>query len=139
MKELLRPLIDRAVALMLREEMLALPPDVLQGRDVDIEYVSPLARAQKSSSLNNTMKALEILMPLSQSLPVGDHIDPDGLVRHVTDALGVPKTVLQSDVEIQQQGQQRAEQQQQMAERQEEQEDVYTAAQAAQAVRMVQK
>ncbi len=139
MNEMLRPLIDRAFALMLREEMLALPPDVLQGRDVDIEYVSPLARAQKSSSLNNTMKALEILMPLSQSLPVGDHIDPDGLVRHVTDALGVPKTVLQSDVEIQQQRQQRAEQQQQMAERQEEQEDVYTAAQAAQAVRMVQK
>ncbi len=78
-------------------------------------------------------------MPLSQSLPVVDHMDPDGLVRHVTDALGVPKTVLQSDVEIQQQRQQRAEQQQQMAERQEEQEDVYTAAQAAQAVRMVQK
>ena len=139
MNEMLRPLIDRSFALMLREEMLSVPPEMLQGRDVDIEYVSPLARAQKSSSLNNTMKALEILMPLSQSLPVGDHIDPDGLVRHVTDALGVPKTVLNSEVEIQQQRQQRAAQQQQMAERQEEQEDVYTAAQAAQAVRMVQK
>ena len=139
MNEMLRPLIDRAFALMLREEMLAQPPEILQGRDVDIEYVSPLARAQKSSSLNNTMKALEILMPLSQSLPVGDHIDPDGLVRHVTDALGVPKTVLMSDAEIQQQRQQRAAQQQEMAERQQDQEDVYTAAQAAQAVRMVQK
>lgn len=78
-------------------------------------------------------------MPLSQSMPVGDHLNPDGLVRHVTDALGVPKTVLNSDAEIQQQREQRAMQQQQMAERQEQQEDVYTAAQAAQAVRMVQK
>ena len=78
-------------------------------------------------------------MPLAQSLPVGDHVDPDGLVRHITDALGVPKTVLNSDEEIAQQRQQRAAQQAQMQERQETQEDVYTAAQAAQAVRMVQK
>ena len=139
MNEMLRPLIDRTFALMLREEMLQQAPEILQGRDVDIEYVSPLARAQKSSSLNNTMKALEILLPLSQQLPVGDHVDPDGLVRHVTDALGVPKSVLNSDAQIQQQREERAAQQQAMMERQEEQEDVYTAAQAAQAVRMVQK
>lgn len=139
MNEMLRPLIDRTFALMLREEMLRQAPEILQGRDVDIEYVSPLARAQKSSSLNNTMKALEILLPLSQQLPVGDHVDPDGLVRHVTDALGVPKSVLNSDAQIQQQREERAAQQQAMMERQEEQEDVYTAAQAAQAVRMVQK
>lgn len=139
MNEMLRPLIERTFALMLRNDMLDVAPEILQGRDVDIEYVSPLARAQKSSSLNNTMKALEILMPLSQSLPVGDHVDPDGLVRHITEALGVPKTVLNSEEEIAQQRQQRAEQQAQMQERQETQEDVYTAAQAAQAVRMVQK
>jgi len=85
------------------------------------------------------MKALEILLPLGQSFPVGDHVDPDGLVRHITDALGVPKTVLNSESQIQQTREARAQQQAQMAERQSEQEDVYTAAQAAQAVRMVQK
>jgi hypothetical protein len=137
MNEMLRPLIDRVFALMLREQMLAQPPEMLQGRNVEIEYVSPLARAQKSNSLNNTMRALEILMPLSQSLPVGDHIDPDGLVRHVTDALGVPKTTLRSQREINQAREARAQQEAMMQQRQQEQEDVYTAAQAAQAVRMV--
>jgi len=137
MNEMLRPLIDRVFALMLREQMLAQPPELLQGRNVEIEYVSPLARAQKSNSLNNTMRALEILMPLSQALPVGDHIDPDGLVRHVTDALGVPKTTLRSQREINQAREARAQQQAMMQQRQQEQEDVYTAAQAAQAVRMV--
>jgi hypothetical protein len=137
MNEMLRPLIDRVFALMLREQMLAQPPELLQGRNVEIEYVSPLARAQKSNSLNNTMRALEILMPLSQSLPVGDHIDPDGLVRHVTDALGVPKTTLRSQREINQAREARAQQEAMMQQRQQEQEDVYTAAQAAQAVRMV--
>ena len=139
MNEMLRPLIDRVFALMLRQEMLSQPPELLEGRDVDIEYVSPLARAQKSSSLNNTMKALEILLPLGESFPVGDHVDPDGLVRHITDALGVPKTVLNSEAQIQQNREARAAQQQQMQERQNDQEDVYTAAQAAQATRMIQK
>jgi len=66
MNEMLRPLIDRAFALMLRADTLAVPPEILQGMDIDIEYVSPLARAQKSSSVNGVMRALEILMPLSQ-------------------------------------------------------------------------
>ena len=137
MNEMLRPLIDRVFSLMLRNGMLATPPEVLQGMDVDIEYVSPLARAQKSTSLNSTMKALEVLLPLAQALPVVDHLDPDGLVRHVTEALGVPKTALKSQREVNEAREQRAIAEQQMMQRQQDQEDVYTAAQAAQAVRMV--
>tara|TARA_R100000234_G_scaffold56764_2_gene34257 strand:- start:3277 stop:4878 length:1602 start_codon:yes stop_codon:yes gene_type:complete len=137
MNEMLRPLIDRVFALMLREEMLSVPPEILQGRDIDIEYVSPLAKVQKSSSLNSTMKALEILLPLSQSLPVGDHLDADGLVRHVTDSLGVPKTVLRSSAEINETREARQKMQEQQMARQREQEDVNTALQGAQAARMV--
>ena len=139
MNEMLRPLIDRVFALMLRADMLSTAPDVLQGRDVDIEYVSPLARAQKSSSLNSTMKALEILMPLAQMLPVGDHIDPDGLVKHVTESLGVPKTTLRSSAEIAQTRQQRAEAEAKQAEMMEDAQDVQNLAQVAQASRMVSK
>jgi hypothetical protein len=137
MNEMLKPLIDRVFSLMLRNEMLPFPPDVLQGRDIDIEYVSPLAKVQKSTSLNSTMKALEILLPLSQSLPVGDHLDADGLVRHVTDSLGVPKTVLRTNAEVAKIREERAAAQQEQLERQQEQEDVNTALQGAQAVRMV--
>jgi hypothetical protein len=137
MNEMLRPLIDRVFGLMLREEMLALPPENLQGMDVDIEYVSPLARAQKSSSLNSTIRALEVLMPLSQSLPVGDHLDPDGLVRHITEALGVPKTTLRSQRDVDETRAQRAAQEQEMMQRQQTTEDVANVAQGAQAVRML--
>ena len=139
MNEMLRPLIDRVFALMLRADMLQPAPALIQGRDVDIEYVSPLAMAQKSSSLNNTMKALEILMPLAQALPVGDHIDPDGLVRHITDSLGVPKMTLKSQREVDAMRQQRQEMQQAMQEREALSQDVADTAQAAQAVRMVSK
>jgi len=137
MNEMLRPLIDRTFELMLRNDMLATPPEILQGKDVDIEYVSPLARAQKSSSLNSTIQALEILLPLSQALPVQDYLNPDGLVNYVMDSLGVPKVVVNPQSVVDEQREQRAAAQQQQMMRQEEQEDVYTAAQAAQAVRMV--
>jgi hypothetical protein len=137
MNEMLKPLIDRVFSLMLRNEMLAIPPEILQGRDIDIEYVSPLAKVQKSTSLNSTMKALEILLPLSQSLPVGDHLDADGLVRHVTDSLGVPKSVLKTNAEVAEIREQRQIMEQEQMERQQDQEDVNTALQASQAVRMV--
>ena len=139
MNELLRPLIDRVFALMLRSDMLAPAPEVLQGMDIDIEYVSPLARAQKSSGLNNTMRALEILLPLSEGLPVADHIDPDGLVRHVTDSLGVPKVTMRSQRQVNQMRQQREQAEQEAMQRQIDQEDISATAQAAQAVRMVTK
>jgi hypothetical protein len=137
MNEMLRPMIDRVFALMLRENMLAQPPEIIQGTDVDIEYISPLARAQKSSSLNSTIKALEVLMPLAQALPVNDHIDPDGLVRHITESLGVPKTTLRSQREVDETRKQRAAAEQEAMERQALTQDVSDAAQAAQAVRMV--
>ena len=76
-------------------------------------------------------------MPLAQSLPVGDHIDPDGLVRHITESLGVPKTKLRSQREVDETRQQRAAAEQEAMERQALSQDVSDAAQVAQAVRMV--
>jgi hypothetical protein len=137
MNEMLRPMIDRVFALMLRADMLA--PEILQGIDVDVEYVSPLARAQKSSSLNSTMKALEILLPLAQALPVADHINADGLVNHVMDSLGVPKKVVKPQSEVDAAREEQAAQQQAMMERQETSQDVQDVAQIAQASRMVAK
>ena len=68
---------------------------------------------------------------------MGDPLDRDGLVENVTDALGVPKTTLRTSREVAETRKARAEQEAMMQQRQMEQEDVYTTAQAAQAVRMV--
>ena len=60
-QELLQPMILRVFNIMLRNKLFREAPAILNNQEIDIEYVSPLARAQKSSSLNGTMKALEIL------------------------------------------------------------------------------
>ena len=115
--ELLRPLIDRTFAILLRKKMFKPVPQFLSGQDIQIEYVSPLAKAQRSSELQSVMRAIEIFGSLSKISPVFDHIDIDELVIYLADIVGVPAKVLNSQAQvnaIRQKKQQEMMQQQQM-------------------------
>ena len=57
--ELLQPLIERTFSILLRAGVFQQAPDIFKGQDVDIEYVSPLAKAQKSRDLNAVMRVLK--------------------------------------------------------------------------------
>ena len=100
--EMLQPLITRCFNILLRKKMLPVPPESLQGQTIDIEYVSPLARSQRTGEIQAILRSLEIIAPLGQSMPVMDYIDSDKLVQHITDILGVPKKVLRSGQEVEQ-------------------------------------
>ena len=108
--EMLRPLIDRTFSILLRDERLPAPPPMLQGMEIDIEYVSPLARAQRQGDVNAMMRALEIIMPMSQMAPMMDYVDTDKLVKHLAEILGVPSKVIRSDGEVEELRNQRAQQ-----------------------------
>ena len=112
--ELLKPLIDRAFAILMRRNLFAQAPDFLSGQDIEIEYVSPLAKAQKSTELSSIMRAIEILGSLSNVAPVFDHINMDKLVRHLTGIVGVPQKILKPQAELNAERQQAAQQQEQM-------------------------
>ena len=112
--ELLKPLIDRAFALILRKNLFRPAPEFLAGTDIEIEYVSPLAKAQKSSELQSIMRAIEIMGSLSNVAPVFDHINMDKLVRHLADIVGVPQKILKPQSELNAERQQAAQQQEQM-------------------------
>lgn len=120
--ELLQPLIERTFSILLRAGVFQQAPDILQGQDVDIEYVSPLAKAQKSGDLNAVMRGIEIFGAMSQFAPVLDYLDADGLAKYVQNTLGLPAKVMRSDGQVRQIRKQRAEaeaaamQQQQMME-----------------------
>ena len=112
--ELLKPLIDRTFALILRKNLFRPAPEFLAGTDIEIEYVSPLAKAQKSTELSSIMRAIEILGSLSNVAPVFDHINMDKLVRHLADIVGVPQKILKPQSELNAERQQAAQQQEQM-------------------------
>ena len=119
--ELLKPLIDRVFAILLRNNMLPQAPEFLSGRDIEIEYVSPLAKAQKSSELQSIMRAIEILGSLANVAPVFDYVNFDNLVKHLAEIVGVPQKILKSQNQVNAEREQSAAQaaeQQQMAQMQ---------------------
>jgi hypothetical protein len=119
--ELLQPLIQRSFKLMLRNGELPPPPEKLQGQNIDIEYVSPLAKAQKSMDLQTTMRGMEIVGGLSEAFPeLKDYIDEGGLAKYIVEYAGLPAKVVRSDDEVAAIKEQRAEQQAMMQQQQEE-------------------
>ncbi|BAR13847.1 head-tail connector protein [uncultured Mediterranean phage uvMED] len=112
--ELLKPLIDRTFSIILRKNLFRQAPEFLSGKDVEIEYVSPLAKAQKSSELQSIMRAIEIMGSLSNVAPVFDHINMDKLVRHLADIVGVPQKILKPQSQLNAERQQTQQQQEQM-------------------------
>jgi len=112
--DLLKPLIDRAFNILLRKNIFKPAPEFLAGKDVEIEYVSPLAKAQKSTELQSIMRGIEIMGSIANVAPVFDYVNFDKLVRHLMDIVGVPQKVLKPQSQVNAERQQKQEQQEQM-------------------------
>jgi hypothetical protein len=63
--ELLQPMIERVFAVLNRQNKLPAAPEFLNDRDLDIEYVSPLAKAQRQSDVQGIVRLFELLSPLA--------------------------------------------------------------------------
>jgi hypothetical protein len=118
--ELLQPLISRSFALLLRNGLLPAAPEQLQGQDIDIEYVSPLAKAQKMTDLQSMLRGFEVLLQMQQVAPVMDYLDDDKLVQYLVETTGIPARVVRSRSEVDQLRRQRAEAQAAQAQAQQE-------------------
>jgi hypothetical protein len=116
--ELLKPMIDRCFAILLRNNQFAQAPEFLSGQDIEIEYVSPLAKAQKSTELISITRAIEILGSLANVAPVFDYINFDALVKHIADLVGVPQKVLKLQSQVNAEREQQAELAEQQAQMQ---------------------
>lgn len=110
--EFLDPLVSRVFGLLQRAGQLAPPPEELRGVQVDVEYVSPMARAQKSSEAHAVARTLEIAAPMAQLHPeVFDNFDLDAMVRLAGNAYGLPATMLRDPVQVEEMRRQRQQQQ----------------------------
>jgi hypothetical protein len=59
--ELLGPLIDRMFGILNRMKLLPPAPQEIQGQEFTVEYVSPLATAQKQIAANSLMQAMGVV------------------------------------------------------------------------------
>ncbi len=117
-QELLHPLIIRCFNIMLRKNLFIQAPEILQNQQIQIEYVSPMAVAQRSMELQSVTRALEIFGSISQVIPIQDWLDEPGLVKHLQATLGLPAKLMKSENEVAQIRAQRAAQAQQQMEQQ---------------------
>ncbi|QDP57965.1 MAG: putative portal protein [Prokaryotic dsDNA virus sp.] len=99
--ELLRPLIDRIFNLISRKKGFEVAPDTMGGNEIDIEYVSPLAKAQRQGDIQASLELFQFLAPLMQVDPnVVDYLDVDGLAKHIIKTTGVPASVVRGEDEV---------------------------------------
>lgn len=88
--EFLDPLIERVYAICLRKGLFPRPPDSIQGQNLRVEYVSPVAKAQRMTQVVGFQRLLESLGQIAQAKPeVFDRIDADGTVDFFADAYDV--------------------------------------------------
>ena len=102
--EFLGPMIQREIDILARAGALPPMPQVLidAGVDlIDIEYTSPLAKAQRADEGVAIMRTLEAVTPLAQIDPaVLKVFDPIEIARELSDINGVPQKLLRSPEKI---------------------------------------
>ena len=136
--ELLQPLINRCYNILVRQEAFEPAPEFMQDIDIDIEYVSPLAKAQRQGDVQSTLRLLELMTPLvNVDQSILDYIDTDGLTKHMVKALSVPATAIRGDEEVAEIRQRRVAEQKQQQEMMQAQQAAEAAGNAAPALRAV--
>ena len=134
-QELLQPLISRVYSILSRQKAFQPAPDFMLNQKLEIEYVSPLAKAQRQGDIQSMTRLLELMTPLSQLDPgIMDYVDSDGISKHLIKILGVPATAVRGDREV---AMMRAQRQEQEAEQAEQMQLMQTAEAAGNAAPMV--
>jgi hypothetical protein len=137
-QELLQPLITRVYSILSRQKAFAPAPEFMSGSNIEIIYVSPLAKAQRQGDIQSMTRLLELMTPLSQLDPsIMDYVDSDGISRHLIKILSVPATAVRGDQEVAVLRAQRAQQQAAMAEQQQLMQTAEAAGNAAPMVRAI--
>lgn len=113
-QDLLDPLIDIAFNRMMAQGLIPDPPEEIQGQDLRVEYISPMAQAQKLISLGSVTGfagfAGNIAAINPQSL---DKVDTDQILDVYGEMVSLPPKILRSDEEVAAIREQRAEAQRQ--------------------------
>lgn len=112
--EMLDPMINITFNYMLSGGLLPEPPEELQGMDLQVEFVSTLAQAQRAVGVQSVDRLLGTVGAIAGLRPeVVDKIDADQIIDAYADMLGVDPSLIVADDKVAMIRQQRAQQQQQ--------------------------
>jgi hypothetical protein len=99
--ELLDPLVDITFTRMLQSGIVPPAPEELQGMDLNVEFVSMLAQAQRAIGTNSVDRFVGNLGAIAQMKPdVLDKFDSDQWADIYADMLGVDPSLIIADKEV---------------------------------------
>lgn len=100
MHEKLEPIITTTFNILLRNGKLPPPPEILQGRDYKVKYISPLAKAQRASeikSINDMVMAVQALMAIDPTAV--DYLNTGKVLNDIAE-IGNTSDLLRSKEEV---------------------------------------
>ena len=119
MNEFLDPLINRTFNILWRTGKLLPPPEIIQNMPYKIEYISPLARAQKLDQMKSINSFIALVGQIAVAKPdVVDNVNEDAIVNDVQQLYGVNPKYVRGEDEVKEIREQRAQQQMAMAQMQ---------------------
>ena len=99
--ELLGPLVERVFAILLRRGAFGPPPDGIAGAALRIDYVSPVAQAQRYGELESLERLRRAAQELSAVAPdVLDNLDADAALRRTAAIVGAPAEALRASDDV---------------------------------------
>lgn len=99
--ELLDPLIDRTFNILQQNGVLPLPPPELQNKELNVEYVSVLAQAQRLVATGAVDRLVGITGQMSAVWPEARHkINAGRAIDDYAESLGVDPALVRSDEEV---------------------------------------
>ena len=111
--ELLKPIVDRLFDIMIRKNMFAELPEELGGADLEVQYVSQIAKAQKSGEADTLNRVLQSIMPVLESNPeIMDNFNGDEVLKHHASIFGLSEKMMNDPAEVAKIREQRSQQQQ---------------------------
>lgn len=111
--ELLDPLVTTSFNFMVEKGLITEPPEELQNKQLNVEYISVLAQAQKNSAVNGMLNVVQEIGTIAQLNPNAlDKLDVDQTIDLLADMNGVPPEMIVAGPRVQMIRSQRAQQQQ---------------------------
>lgn len=99
--ELHKPLVDIAFDSLIQANALPTPPDELRGVDLNVEFISVLAQAQRAVGTSSVDRLLGTVSAIAAVKPdIVDKIDTDELVDRYADMLGVPPQLIVANEQV---------------------------------------
>lgn len=111
-QDLLDPLVEITYMIGLRQRRFPQPPAEIQGSNLNIEYLSIMAQAQKTAGIAGIDRFMASVANQREVFPeITDKIDIDAYVDTYGDMTSIPPQLIRSDDKVQQIRQQRSKQQ----------------------------